>query len=67
MATWQITVRYGTRYQRYHTLQVQADDIRGALREAAAGVPDEITDLADLAEIRIAVDPDARTYLGEDG
>ena len=66
MATWQITVRYGERYQRYHTLEVDAEDIRDALRHAADGVPDEVAEHADLTEIRVAVDPDARTFLGDE-
>lgn len=67
MATWTVTVRYGTRRQRYHTVDVDADDIADALRAAADAVPDEITDAADLVEIRRAVDPDRRSYLGEEG
>lgn len=58
-----ITVRYGGRYQRYHTYKVQADDAREALTAAAAVLPDEIAAEADLVELRVAVDPDARQYL----
>jgi len=65
MTTYQITVRYGTRYQRYHTLTVDAGDVREALRAAADRVPDEILPEADLVELRVAVDPEARTYLEE--
>lgn len=60
-----ITVRYGGRRQRYHTFLVQADDARGALEAAARALPDEVAAEADLVEVRIAVDPDARSYLGE--
>ena len=67
MATWKITVRYGTRYQRYHTLEVEADDVRDALRRAAEGVDDDVAEETDLVELRRAVDPEARSYLGEDG
>ena len=66
MKSWKITVRHGLRYQRYHTLEVEAEDVRDALREAAAALSDEIAGETDLVEIRRAVDPDARRYLGED-
>ena len=58
-----ITVRYGGRRQRYHTYKVEAADARQALEAAAADLPDEIAPEADLVELRVAVDPDAREYL----
>jgi hypothetical protein len=63
---YQITVRYGQRHQRYHTFVVEADDAAGALREAADSLPSEVAPHVDLVELRVAVDPDARTYLGEE-
>jgi hypothetical protein len=63
---FQITFRYGDRTQRYHTLEVEATDARAALRAAADAVPDEAAPLVDLVELRQAVDPDARSYAGED-
>jgi hypothetical protein len=60
VATYQITVRYGTRFQRYHTFTVDAPHVGAALRLAAEGVPDQILPEADLVELRVAVDPDAR-------
>lgn len=65
--SFQITVRYGTRHHRYHTLEVDGPDVRGALRQAADALPDDVARHADLVEMRPAVDPDARSYLGEDG
>ncbi len=62
---FQITVRYGDRSKRYHVFQVQAPDAREALATAAAEMPAGIVPEADLVEIRIAVDPDARERLGE--
>ena len=62
---FQITVRYGGRRQRYHTYQVEAEDARAALASAAAAMPIEIAPHADLVELRIAADPDARSYAGE--
>jgi len=64
---FQVTVRYGTQYQRYHTLEVAGDDVRAALRAAAEAVPDEVAAHADLVEMRSTVDPDERSYLGEEG
>lgn len=64
---FQITVRYGGARQRYHTFVVEAPNAVDALRSAADGMPAEIAGDADLVELRVAVDPDARTYLGEEG
>lgn len=63
---FQITVRYGGRYQRYHTFGVEAEDAAAALRLGAEQMPPEIGAEADLVEVRIAVDPEKRTYLGDE-
>lgn len=60
---FQVTVRYGGRYQRYHTFLVEAADAREALATAAAEIPDDVAPQADLVELRVAVDPDRREYL----
>jgi hypothetical protein len=67
VTTYQITVRYGRRYQRYHTFTVDAADVSAALREAAERIPPEVLPEADLAELRVAVDPDARASLTTPG
>ncbi|HSM59776.1 MAG TPA: hypothetical protein VK849_03220 [Longimicrobiales bacterium] len=64
---FQITVRYGGGAQRYHTYGVDAPNARDALAEAARRMPEETVESADLVELRVAVDPDARRFLGEDG
>ena len=64
---YQITVRYGGRHQRYHTYAVEAPDASRALEAAAEQMPPEIAPEADLVELRIAVDPEQRSYLGEEG
>ncbi len=61
---YQITLRYGGRHQRYHTYVVEAADARLALEVAAGKMPDEIVTEVDLVELRVAVDPDRRAYLG---
>lgn len=60
-----MTVRYGASRQRYHTYEVDAADARAALEVAAERLPAEISGEVDLVELRIAVDPDERSYLGE--
>lgn len=62
---YQVTVRYGASRQRYHTYEVDANDARAALEVAAERLPAEISGEVDLVELRIAVDPDERSYLGE--
>lgn len=64
---FQVTVRYGSRYQRYHTYRVDAGDLPEALRSAAEAMPGEIVEQADLVEIRPAPDPEARSYMGDEG
>lgn len=63
---YQVTVRYGSRYQRYHTYVVEASDAAAALTTAAAQMPAEIAPDVDLVELRIAADPQTRTYVEED-
>ena len=62
---FQVTFRYGGRYQRYHTFQVSAADAREALETAARAMPPEVAAEADLVEMRVAVDPDERKFMGE--
>lgn len=64
---YRITVRYGGARQRYHTLEVEAEDAVAALRRTADQLPPEIAPDVDLVELRVAVDADDRKFLGEDG
>ncbi len=64
---YQITVRYGGRHQRYHTYVVEAGDAARALAAAAADLPPGIAPEVDLVEMRVAVDPDKRSYVEEPG
>jgi hypothetical protein len=61
---FQITVRYGQRYQRYHTYQVSAANAPEALEAAARAMPPDVAAEADLVEVRVAVDPDDRKFMG---
>jgi len=63
---YQITVRYGGRHQRYHTFQLEAPDAAAALTRAGEEMPAEIAPEVDLVELRIAVDPEKRSYLGDE-
>ena len=63
---YQITARAGGRYHRYHTFVVEAADAPEALRAAADQLPPEIAAEIDLVEVRIAVDPENRSYVGDD-
>jgi len=63
---YQVTVRHGAPRQRYHTYAVEAADVHAALGVAAERMPTEVRRDADLVELRVAVDPDARAYVGEE-
>ena len=63
---FQVTVRYGGRYQRYHTFVVDAPDAKAALEAAAGELPPEIVPETDLVELRVAIDPEERAYAGEE-
>ena len=53
---YQITIRYGRKVQRYHTITVEATDAVAALRSAADAVPLEIIAEVDIVELREAPD-----------
>ena len=55
---YQVTIRYGRKIQRYHSLTVEATDAVAALRLAADEIPAEIVDEVDLVELREAPDFD---------
>lgn len=66
MKTFQVTLRYGGERLRYHTFTVEAEHAAAALASSATQIPAEIVASVDLVEVRIAVSPDERRYLGED-
>lgn len=61
--TFQVTVRYGRVRQRYQTYVVEGADAREALWAAATAMSDDVAAETDLVELRMAVDPEKRTYL----
>lgn len=65
MPTYRATFRYGDQRPRYEMIDVEAADLRDALRAAADRVPDEVAVTAELVEVRRQADPDAREYVGD--
>jgi hypothetical protein len=61
MPSFRMTVRFG-QPQRYHVIDVDAGDLREAMRLAADGFPDDVAGTADLLEIRVQAEPDSREY-----
>lgn len=51
---YRVTVRYQRAGQLYQVLELEAEDLRAALRLAAERLPEEVLDTADLAEVRRA-------------
>ena len=64
MARYRVTIRCGDSGKRYEMLDVEAATLREALVRAAEEFPPEAEATADLVEIRVQVDPEAREYVG---
>lgn len=62
MPSYRVTFRYGAPRALYEILDIDADDLRAAMREAADTVTDDVADTAELVEVRVQTDPDAREY-----
>jgi hypothetical protein len=61
MPLYRVTIRYGARAQRYHVEDVRADSLKDAVRAVANAFPQTVTD-ADLIEVRLQVNPEARAF-----
>lgn len=59
MPVYRVTIRHGEMRYRYHVEDVEAPDMREALRLAIAGLPEEAVQ-ADIAEVRLLREPDER-------
>lgn len=59
-----MTIRYGNSGKRYEVLDVEAATLREALLRAAEEFPPEAESTADLVEVRVQAEPEAREYLG---
>jgi hypothetical protein len=64
---YQITVRYGKKAQRYHSLTLEASDAVSALRASADQIPAEIASEVNLVELREAPDFDKTMAQEEEG
>ena len=65
MPSFRATFRYGGSQPRYEMLDIEAADLRAALAAAAERLSDEVAETAELVEIRLQTDPDAREYTPE--
>ena len=64
MARYSVTIRYGGPGYRYHTYEVEAEDLAAAMVAAEEEVPPEVRVSGDLVEIRTAPDPELRNLSG---
>lgn len=62
MSSYRVTFRYGAPRALYEVLDVEAPDLRAAMRVAADRVPDEVAATAELVELRVQTEPEAREY-----
>jgi hypothetical protein len=65
MPSYRVIFRYGAPKALYDVLDVDAPDIRGALRAAAERVRSEVAESAELVEVREQAEPEAREYTPE--
>lgn len=65
MPSYRATFRYGGQRPRYEMLDLEAADLRSALRSAAEQVSDAAAETAELVEIRRQADPEERVYTPE--
>lgn len=63
---YQVTIRYGRKIQRYHSIAVEGANAVLALRAAADQIPPEIAAEVDIVELREAPDFDKNIHQ-EDG
>lgn len=62
MPSYRVTIRHGAPRARYEVMDLEAEDLRGALTAAAGRIPDDMAATAELAEVRRQTDPDDRAY-----
>lgn len=65
MPSYRATFRYGGQRPRYEMLDLEAADLRSALRSAAEQVSDAAAETGELVEIRRQTDPEERAYTPE--
>ncbi len=52
LAHYRVAIRYKREAQQYRILELSAEDLRDALAQTVKRFPEELTELADLVEIR---------------
>jgi hypothetical protein len=63
MTSYRVTIRYAAAGgMRYHVDDVAAQTLADALRLAAERMPQGVAATADLAEIRVQIEPEKRTF-----
>lgn len=62
MPSYRITFRYGAPRALYKMLDIDAADLRAAMRAAADQVAEEVAESAELVEVRVQKDDDDRTF-----
>jgi len=65
MPSYRATFRYGGSRPQYEMLDIEAEDLRAALVEAADRVSEEAAETAELVEVRRQTDPEDREYMPE--
>ena len=65
MPVYRVTIRFGAPKLHYHVDDVEADSLRDALRLAGERFPENAVGSADLAEVRLTVDPQQRSFTPE--
>lgn len=64
---YQVTIRYGRKFQRYHSISVEGTNAVEALRSAADQIPSEIAHEVDIVELREAPDFDKNIHQEDEG
>lgn len=62
MPSYRVTFRYGAPRALYDVLDIEADDLRAAMRAAADRVTEEVAATAELVEVRVRVRDEEREY-----
>lgn len=65
MPIYRMTLRHGSPARRYHVVDIDAENLRVALMQAANAFPPDGERTADLIEIRVHVDAEQRDYTPE--
>lgn len=60
MPVFRVTVRTGRTRYGYHMEDVEAPDLREAMAIAAGRLPEKVAATAEVAEVRLLVDPERR-------